>query len=229
MIDSVNYEYSSIARPLYSFLEADRLAQVTPGTSRRWLRGYHFWYSPTERRTMPPVTSAARRKSAASFLDLMEVTAIGKLRDKGFSLKRVRQINEYCQLALNVDRPLITQTFKVRGRDIFVMASSGVLLNVGERAGMLAWEHVLDPFLDTVEYEDELIRRWWPLGKDARVVVDPDYGFGLPVIAGTGVRTEIIAEQFRAGDAVDDISYDFGVTGEQIEDALLYEGVHRAA
>ncbi len=225
----VKHEYPDITRPLYSFTEADRLARVTPGTSRRWLKGYHFWYSPTERRSMPPVTPGSHPKDAASFVDLMEVAAIGKLRDRGFSLKRIRQINEYCQLALDADRPLVTETFKIKGHDIFVMASQGVLLNVGKEAGMQAWDDVLDPFLDTVEYENELVRRWWPLGKGVRVVVDPDYGFGLPVIAGTGIRTEIIAEQVRAGDDAEEISYDFGVTAEQIEDALRYEGLPSAA
>lgn len=220
-------EHEAIRRPLYSFAEVDRLAWVTPGTSRRWLSeaGYHYWYSSEERRTLPPITPKPWRSppEAASFTDLMEVAAIGKLKEKGFGLRRVRQINEYCRLYLGRDRPLVTETFKVEGRDIFIEASHGVLLNVGYEAGMQAWEEVLDPFLDTVEYENELVRRWWPLGRELGVVVDPDYGFGLPVISGTGVRTEIIAERHEAGDKNEEIAYDFGVTASQIEDALRYE------
>jgi uncharacterized protein (DUF433 family) len=223
VIGSVGQDYPSVTQPLYSFAEADRLAKVTPNTSRRWLKGYHFWYSPDERRTMPPITPRSEPTDAVSFVDLMEVAAIGKLRDKGFSLGRIREINEYCRIYLHKPRPLVTETFKVKGRDIFVEASYGVLLNVGYEAGMQAWDEVLDPFLDTVEYENELVRRWWPLGKACRVVVDPDYGFGLPVIEGTGVRTEIIAERARAGDSTEEITYDFGVTPDQIEDALRWE------
>ena len=32
-----------LMRPLYGFAEADRLAGVTRGTSRRWLKGYRYW------------------------------------------------------------------------------------------------------------------------------------------------------------------------------------------
>src|SRR5215216_849256 len=222
-------EQKSVNRPRYSFAEADRIARVTRGTSSRWLTGYEYWYSFEERRMSPPVTPGQGLKRAVSFVDLMEVAAIGKLREKGFSLRRIRQINEYCMLALQKLRPLVTETFKVRGRDIFVDASQGVLLNVGYEAGMQAWEEVLDPFLDTVEYENELVRRWWPLGKDVGVLVDPDYGFGLPVIEGTGVRTEIIAERKRAGDSANEIAYDFDVTPKQIQDALLWEMPKQAA
>lgn len=104
-----------------------------------------------------------------------------------------------------------------------MMVSEGYLLNVGLRRGMQAWDEVLDPFLDTLDYEEELARRWWPRGKSEPVVVDPDYGFGLPVVAGTGVRTEIIAERKRAGDALEEIAYDFGVGVSEVEAAIRYE------
>jgi uncharacterized protein (DUF433 family) len=172
---------------------------------------------------MPPVTPTEEPKGAVSFVDLMEVAAIGALIRKGFSLKRIRKINVYARLYLQTSRPLVTETFKIKGRDIFVDEGFGILVNVGYEAGMQAWEEILDPFLETVEYENELVRRWWPLGRDVGILVDPDYGFGLPVIAGTGIRTEIIAERKRAGDSTKEITYDFGVTPDQIEDALRWE------
>jgi uncharacterized protein (DUF433 family) len=218
----VSYEHPSVKRPLYSFAEADRIVRVSPGTSRRWLKGYHFWYS-GERREMPPVTPTTQTKEAANFVDLMEVAAIGRLRKRGFSYKRIRQINAYCRLYLKEPRPLVTQKFKVTGQDIFLDTDFDVLVDVGRNAGMWAWREVLKPFLEDVEYEDDLARRWWPLGKQRMVVVDPDYGFGLPVVEGTGVRTEIIAERYRAGDSTDEIVYDFDVTPEQINDALRWE------
>ncbi len=221
-IGSVSYEHPSVKRPLYSFAEADRIARVTPNTSRRWLKGYSFWYE-DERREMPPVTPTAKTKEAVSFVDLMEVATIDKLRKKGFSFKQIRKINATARFYLQTSRPLVTETFKVKGRDIFVDDGFGILVNVGYEAGMQAWDEVLDPFLDTVEYEGEIVRRWWPLGKNVAVLVDPDYGFGLPVVEGVGVRTEIIAERYRAGDSTDEIAYDFDVTPKQIDDALRWE------
>ena len=221
-IGSVSYEHPSVKRPLYSFAEADRIARVTPNTSRRWLKGYSFWYE-GEHRTMPPVTWTSETKDAVTFVDLMEVATIDKLRKKGFSFKQIRKINATARFYLRKPRPLVTETFKVKGRDIFVDEGFGILVNVGYEAGMQAWDEILDPFLVTVEYEGEIVRRWWPLGKEFAVLVDPDYGFGLPVVEGVGVRTEIIAERYRAGDSIDEIAYDFDVTPKQIDDALQWE------
>lgn len=228
MMGSVSYDHPSVTRPLYSFAEADRIARVSPGTSRRWLKGYSFWYN-GEQRTMPPVTSTPDTKDAVSFVALMEVATIGELRKNGFSFKRIRKINAAARLYLQTDRPLVTETFKFRGRDIFVDDGFGVLVDVGYGAGMQAWDEVLDPFLDTVEYEGEVVRRWWPLGRDVAVLVDPNFGFGLPVVEGTGVRTEIIAERHNAGDGTDEIAYDFDVTPKQIKDALRWETPKRVA
>lgn len=222
MISSVSYEHPSVQRPLYSFAEADRIAGVTSNTSRRWLKGYSFWYD-GEQRNMPPVTWTTEDRDAVSFVDLMEVATIGKLRKKGFSFKRIRKINATARFYLQTDRPLVTERFKVKGRDIFVDDGFGILLEVGYGAGMQAWDEVLNPFLDTVEYEGEIVRRWWPLGKDVAVLVDPNFGFGLPVVEGTGVRTEILAERHGAGDSIEEISYDFDVTPKQINDALRWE------
>lgn len=228
MIGSVSYEHPSVKRPLYSFAEADRIVRVSPGTSRRWLKGYSFWWD-GQRHNMPPVTPGLDEQEAVAFVDLMEVATVSKLREKGFSFKRIRQINAYCRLYLKEPRPLVTQKFKVAGRDIFLDEDFDVLVDVGREAGMLAWREVLEPFLEDVEYENELARRWWPLGKKRMVVVDPDYGFGLPVIQGTGVRTEIIAERHRAGDSVEEIAYDFDVSPKQINDALRWEMPEQAA
>lgn len=224
MIRPASYEIEQrLLRPLYSYAEADRIAGVTRGTSSRWLKGYKYWYSSKERRKLPPITPESGHEGGVSFIDLVEVIDAGRLRAKGFSIKKIRQINELCQAALHTDRPLVTETFKVTGRDVFVMVSEGYLLNVGRRRGMQAWDEILDPFLHTLEYEDQIARRWWPRGKAEPVVVDPDYGFGLPVITGSGVRTEIIAERHRAGETNEEIAYDFGIGVTKVEAALRYE------
>jgi uncharacterized protein (DUF433 family) len=211
-----------VSRPLYSYAEADRIAGVSRGTSRRWLKGYKYWYSEVET-AQPPITSNSGHESGVSFVDLIEVVAADRLRAEGFSLKKIRQINEFCQVRLERDRPLVTETFKFKGRDIFVQISEGYLLNVGRQRGMQAWAEVLDPFLETLDYEDHLARRWWPLGRGEPIVVDPDYGFGAPVIAGTGVRTENIAERSKAEEPPEEIAHDFGVEIYQVEAALRYE------
>lgn len=55
------------------------------------------------------------------------------------------------------------------------------------------------------------------------LIAHQDYGFGYPTVKGTGARTEIISERWRAGDSMEEICYDFGVTEEQAREAMAFE------
>jgi uncharacterized protein (DUF433 family) len=214
-------------RPLYTYAEADHLAGVSRGTARRWLAGYRYRDAASSLVWQPPVTPGRSAEGAASFLDLVEVAAIGGLKEIGFSLPQIRNIVVHCQQLLNVPRPLTSLRFKTDGREMFVDRGD-TLLEVGRRKGQEAWTDVLQPFLQNLDYNERVVRRWWPFGHDGGVFLDPDYAFGLPVIAGSGVRTEIILEQFRANESVASIARDFNVTTTQVEQALRFE-VQRAA
>jgi uncharacterized protein (DUF433 family) len=97
------------------------------------------------------------------------------------------------------------------------------LLEVGRRRGEQAWSHFLAPFLHDVEYEYDLARRWFPQGQRQHIVVDPDYGHGLPIVLGSGVRTEIILERFQVGETMREIAEDFNISPDEVEQALQFE------
>ncbi|MBA2443451.1 MAG: DUF433 domain-containing protein [Rubrobacter sp.] len=225
MIGSTGYDYERFVRPLYSYADADRLAEVPRGTSNRWVKGYRYFNEHGERIAQPSVTAGLNEEGdgAVSFFDLIGVKAIDGLRKAGFSLKAIRKVVDCCQDWLGVEYPLVTHRFKVDRKQIFIEAGDERLENVLGNRGMLAWDAVLDPFLETIDYHQEFARRWWPRGKGVKVVIDSDYGFGFPVIAGSGVRTEIVAERRRVGEAYGEIAYDFGVSIPEVEDALKYE------
>jgi uncharacterized protein (DUF433 family) len=55
------------------------------------------------------------------------------------------------------------------------------------------------------------------------VVIDPRRGFGFPIIAATGVRTEDVFDRFSAGESLEDLIEDYGLTLAQIEAAIRTE------
>jgi uncharacterized protein (DUF433 family) len=225
-VNTLDYDFGLLTRPLYSYAEADRLAKVPRGTSRRWVKGYTYWSERGEKIAQPPITAGpdAKPEAGVSFFDLVGIKAIAGLKRLGFSTQAIRKVVTYCQDQLQFDYPLATETFKADRRRIYMQAGDGRLLEVlGGQRGAQAWDAILDPFLDKLDYENELARRWWPLGKDEPVVVDPAYGFGAPVIVGSGVRTELVAERAEVGDKPEVIAYDFNLTPEQIQSALRLE------
>ena len=176
--------------PVYTYAEADTIAGVSRGTSKRWTEGYSYTNPKGERVTLPPITPKPQDAGpGVSFLDLVEVVAIGRFLARDFSIRGVRSIVSDCQETFGVERPLVMERFRTGARQAFV-DRDGVLYPVGRQPGRgtYALADILGPFLEEIEYSGEWVTRWWPLGRDQFIVVDPEYGFGLPVVSGTGVR-----------------------------------------
>ena len=57
----------------------------------------------------------------------------------------------------------------------------------------------------------------------ALVVIDPALSAGRPVITGTGLATEVIAERYKAGESVSDLAKDYERKEEEIEEAIRCE------
>jgi uncharacterized protein (DUF433 family) len=215
-----------VTSPLYNYAEAEHLARVPRGTAKRWLRGYRYALGELQV-SRPPVTPGREDAGAVTFTDLIELIVIGRLKELRFSLPQIRRIVQNCQAILGVPHPLSSLRFKTGGMEFFV-DQGDTLIEVGRRRGQQAWNDVLAPFLQELEYAGDLAHRWWPLGREGGVMVDPDYGFGLPVVADAGVRTEIIAEQFQAGQPIARIAEWFNLTSEKVEQAVRFES-QRAA
>ena len=233
--------FERLTAPRYGYAEADRIAGVTRGTTKRWIKGYSSTSTEGERRYYPAVTaieSSARDskndRPYVSFFDLVEVAAINHFRNAGVRLPGIRKIVAHTGILLKVQRPLVAEQWKVGGRAAFVRVCYDSLRLMDERQqARQYWDSVLSPFLETIEYEDGFARRWWPLGAEQRIVVDPDIGFGQPVVAGSGVRTESVLEQLKAGSSLEQTAYDFALQVKDVGYALAFEsargGKHMAA
>ena len=57
----------------------------------------------------------------------------------------------------------------------------------------------------------------------ALVVIDPTLSAGRPIIAGTGLATEIIAERYKAGGSIDALVQDYEREEAEIEEAIRCE------
>jgi uncharacterized protein (DUF433 family) len=62
-----------------------------------------------------------------------------------------------------------------------------------------------------------------PLADGQLVVVDPQRGFGAPVLVGTGIKTEDVWSRFSAGESIRDLAEDYRLSVTQIESALRLE------
>jgi uncharacterized protein (DUF433 family) len=179
------------------------------------------------------VTAVLRERGTAalSFVNLIEAAALARFRQTGVSMQRVRKALEYVRKEMDEEHPLASQRILSDGVDLFWEYQERVreglhLVNIS-KGGQKAFPEAVQRYLREIEWgKDRYATRWWPgapRSGEGSVVVDPRRAFGAPVIVGTGVRTEDLFDRFSAGDRIDELAEDYGLTFAQVEAAIRAE------
>ena len=213
---------------IYSIAEAARLTGVRAQRIRRWLRGYIYSYRDGKRESSPVWQSQLSdldSEAALGFLDLMQVRFVNAFIEHGVSLHSVRLAAERAANMFNQHHPFCTPRFRTDGRTIF--------MDVGEETedfelldlvrNQFAFEKVLRPYLKGIEYEDEILVRWWPLGVKRRVVVDPARSFGAPITSINSVPTSMVANAVKREDSVAAVASWLCISQKEVRDAVQFE------
>jgi uncharacterized protein (DUF433 family) len=175
---------------------------------------------------------------ALTFVNLVEIHVLDALRRQHHvSLPKIRKALRY--LARTMPRrkhPLAELDIHTDGFDVLV-DQWGSLVNA-TRDGQLEMRHVLEAYLRRVERGPHGSPiRLYPftrkrphdlsvdeaLNEPRHVVIDPHVAFGRPILVGTGIPTEVIAERYKAGESVDELAEDYDRTRPEIEEAIRCE------
>jgi uncharacterized protein (DUF433 family) len=214
---------------IYSVPEAARLTGVSTPRIRRWMTGYTF-RSGAEHRRSPPVWKHDIPRSggslALSFRDLIEVRFVNAFLNQGVTWKNLRIAAKFAAELLGTTHPFSTERFKTDGKTIFaeLAARSGnrALLDLVRR--QYALPGILDPYLyEGLEYQGEVVRRWFPRPPSQRVVIDPELAFGQPVVQPEAVPTAVLAAAFAAEGSIRLVARWYEVEEQSVEEALDFE------
>ena len=213
------------ALPGYTVPEAAHYLSVPAATVRYWSVGRNGY--------APLIAAAARAPVLLSFFNLAELHVLAAIRrEHGVKMGSVRQAILY--LAGNARNPedkrhpLISRELETDGLDLFT-EQYGQLVNIS-RAGQVAMREVISAALRRIERDPDGVpvklypfTRATPDRAPALVVIDPALSAGRPVIAGTGLATQVIAERYKAGESVRDLARDYGRNDAEIDEAIRCE------
>lgn len=184
---------------LYTPAEAGKLLGIPAQKITRWLKGHAVGdkqYAPL----WDAQVSLEDDRVYLGFRDLMETRVAHTFIKNGVPPVRIRSAIALAQEVIARDHPLSTNRFLTAGREIFLHVietdedgnERERLLNLFKR--QYEFKGILEPILKAVDFGDDgYPSRWWPAGRRASIVVDPERSFGAPIDAETSVPTKILA------------------------------------
>ena len=66
--------------------------------------------------------------------------------------------------------------------------------------------------------------KWWPMGRESLVVIDPKRAFVAPIDIRSGIRTDILYRAFLAEQDIEAVVDWYEVSAEAVKDAIKFEG-----
>jgi uncharacterized protein (DUF433 family) len=165
----------------------------------------------------------------------MELRVVAKLRRKGISLQHIRAAAAIAREVLGTRHPFASRrVFTDRKRILTYLDAPPAEFEMVElhrsTVHQLIAGPLLEPLLEDLDFDEEsgVANRWWPLGKQVPIVLDPEVSFGAPTVAGTRIRTDIVAGM-AAVDTIAATSTAYEIPSDQVEAAVTFERKLRAA
>jgi len=226
-----------LERPTYSMRDVDQLLRLPFGTARRWIDGYAV----KGHRYPPVVRLDSSGDDVVTWGEFVEARLLAEYRRGGALMINMHRSVERLRAELGTRYPLAHAHTWIQpeGRELVrrVQVDAGVAtsyLLVVARNDQLVLSHQAETFVASVDFssqitDDPVVERVFPRPDLKDVVFDPRRKSGLPVIAGRGIPTAVIAEQMRAGDSVASIADAYELDTSQVEAAIRFELLQAAS
>jgi uncharacterized protein (DUF433 family) len=220
---------------LYGIGEAAGYLAVPSSTLTTWAFGYERQsHSGGKVRGAPVITAVKpeqRHEAAVPFIGLAEAYALAAFRHAGVPMQRIRPAISVLKSELGVEHALASRRLYTDGAEVlFDYAEHAGDKQEGElvrelvvvRNNQRVFTEIVEEYLRQVLFASDdyaaLIRL--PQYKDAEVTVDPDHAFGRPRFARNGTPLDAVLDLFLAGERVDTVAAEFGLTRTEVEDAI---------
>ncbi len=219
---------------LYTVAEAARIVAVPAPTLASWAKGYAR--RPAARSVVagePVITwmpAARASEPSIPFVGLAEALVLSAVRRSGVPMQRIRPALAHLEREIGVEHALASRRLYTDGAEVlFDYGGTGDRVTddvvrhlVVVRSGQRVFADVVQDYLRRIEYGDDgyaaLIRV--PGYRQAQVVADPARSYGAPIFERGGGRVDDVLQRFWAGDSLDDLTREFGVPADQLEDVL---------
>jgi uncharacterized protein (DUF433 family) len=220
----------SIGQGIYTVPDVSRFTSVPTSNIYNWLYGGSLSNKVNniskKHPTLAHQFNLMNHIANISFNDMIQIRFVNYFRAQGVSLQSIRHAAKNAAKLLSTTHPFCSAKFKTDGVHLLaeVCEHDGKCNLVELKSMQNVFKEFIDPFLTTLDYEQEIVSRWWHDQGNNKVVLDPRYNFGKPTIPESGYTTETLFDAFKANGLSFNVVADwFEIDQESVEAAVDFE------
>lgn len=221
-MDTVFENKLSLGNGIYTVREMARILRLPYGKVHRWLNKY--WDGELGKAFEGNYSWRVEKTQAVGFHTLVEFYILVQLAEAGVKTREV--LKAHVELSEDLDTPFpfaqkeVLEKMKTDGKKIFLTTDGITCTLDGTRQLNMSFIRL---FLKNLEFDEELMAsRFWPLGKEKSILVDPKRKFGHPVVGKSNIYPETIYNLYKAGEPVNFIAFTYEISEEEVRHAIEY-------
>lgn len=203
--------------PVMTPKETARHLQIPDSTMYYWLAEKAAG-EPLVHRVQP----AKRGRPSVPFVAVIEAYVLRSLRQEaGLSKARVRKLAEDVRKRYRTSYGLATKKFATDGIDVY-FDEDGELSRTSD--GQKPIREIIESSLRYIEWDDNdgfpsrlRLRQYSDI---APVILDPRFGWGVPVVEANRVPVDAVASLWQAGESIHSVAYEYDLSDEQVEEIV---------
>ena len=211
-----------IGNGIYTLREISQILRLDYHKVHRWLNKY--WDGELGTRFQRSYSWSVDSSKAVAFHTLIEFYVMMQLAEAGVKTREVLKAHEELSKWSNTPSPFaqreVLEKMRTDGKKVFfVIGDHSVTL---DGTGQINLDFIRI-FFKNLDFGDDLMaERFWPLGRNKAILVDPKRKFGHPVIDGTNIYPETIHNLYKGGESEEYIAFLYEITTRQVKDAIEY-------
>ncbi len=210
----------SLGIGLYSIPDVAQILNLETPFVRRWLKEY--WGNRFKIGKKNLSSWGVGRDKTVHFYTLIEFYVFYQLRKQGLSAQSIAKSHEIIAGELNTQFPFATSTILTDGRKILYKIDDDIIINA-DKTKQLNFAGIIKEFCKQMDFgKDQLAIRYWPLGKDKNIIVDPHHQLGQPTIKNTNILAETLHRMHSAGEKINFIASLYDVSANDVNASIEF-------
>lgn len=207
---------------IYTIVEIAQILRIPYQKIHLWINKY--WDGELGKAYEGNYSWTVNDSRAVGFHTLVEFYVMIQFAEAGVNTCQVLNAHKELSKTFHTSFPFaqksVLESIYTDGKKIYLSKNDDTITLDGSKQFNLAF---IKLFFKKLEFDGDLLAaRYWPLGKEHKIVCDPHHKFGQPIIEGTNIQAEAIYRMHIAKEPISFIADLYEISEAKVKDALKF-------